>query len=325
LILVTGAAGFIGFHVAQRLLARGDYVVGLDNLNAYYDPALKEARLALLRRQSQFAFERCDIADRPALSAVFERYRFDAVVHLAAQAGVRYSMTHPHAYAEANVVGFLNLLELLRAHPPRHAVYASSSSVYGSNAKRPFSESDRVDTPMSLYAASKRADELMAHVYALNFGLSLTGLRLFTVYGPWGRPDMAPIRFARAMLAGEAIDVYNHGQMGRDFTFIDDVADGIVRVLDRVPAPGAGGVPHRIFNVGNDRPERLLRFIEVLARNLGCEPRLNMLPMQPGDAPETAADISALRSEYGWAPSTRIEDGLMRFIDWFRVYFGTKK
>ncbi|MCX7900916.1 MAG: SDR family NAD(P)-dependent oxidoreductase, partial [Burkholderiaceae bacterium] len=258
MILVTGAAGFIGFHVAQALLARGDAVLGLDSLNDYYDPALKQARLAQLAH-SRFIFERCDLADRAAVQAVFARHRIEAVVHLAAQAGVRYSLSHPHAYVDANVVGFLNLLEAVRARPVRHTVYASTSSVYGANTKLPFAVEDRVDQPVSLYAATKRADELMAYVYARQFGLVLTGLRFFTVYGPWGRPDMAAFKFTRAILAGEPIEVYNHGDMKRDFTYIDDVVDGLLRVLDRPPAPDENGVPPRLYNIGNHRPEPLLR------------------------------------------------------------------
>jgi UDP-glucuronate 4-epimerase len=320
MILVTGAAGFIGYHVAQALLARGDAVLGIDNLNDYYDPALKQARLAQFGA-GNFVFERCDLADRDALAALFARHRIDAVVHLAAQAGVRYSLTHPHVYAEANLVGFLNLLEALRAHPVRHAVYASTSSVYGSNEKQPFAVADRVDRPVSLYAATKRANELMAHVYALQFGLALTGLRFFTVYGPWGRPDMAAFKFTRAILAGEPIEVYNHGDMKRDFTYVTDVAAAVLAVLDRVPRPD-GAIPHRLFNVGNHRPEPLLRFIEVLAHAIGKTPQMRLLPMQPGDVKETYADISELQHEYGWAPTTTIETGLAEFVRWYRRYYG---
>jgi UDP-glucuronate 4-epimerase len=325
LILVTGAAGFIGFHVAQRLLARGELVLGLDNLNAYYDPKLKEARLNLLQRERNFLFERCDIADRAALAAAWARHPINRVVHLAAQAGVRYSITHPHEYVEANIVGFLNLLELLRGRPPLHAVYASSSSVYGANRKQPFAEGDRVERPVSLYAATKRADELIAHVYAASYGLTLTGLRLFTVYGPWGRPDMAVFKFTQAMLAGDAIDVYNYGRMARDFTFVDDVADGILRVLDRVPRTDEGGVPHRIFNMGNSRSEPLLRFIEVLGSALGRKPRINLLPMQLGDVPETAADLASLSEEFGWVPDTPIEAGLQSFVEWYLGHYDSQQ
>lgn len=319
MILVTGAAGFIGFHVARRLAARGDPVLGIDNLNDYYDPALKRARLAQIGSDN-FVFERCDLADREAVFALFERHRVDAVVHLAAQAGVRYSLTHPHAYVDANVAGFLNLLEALRARPVRHAVYASTSSVYGANVKQPFAVADRADHPVSLYAATKRANELMAYVYARQFGLVLTGLRLFTVYGPWGRPDMAAFKFTRAILADEPIDVYNFGDMKRDFTYIDDVADAVVRVLDRAP-PAEDGVPHRLFNVGNHRPEPLLHFIQVLAEAIGRKPQMRLLPLQPGDVKETCADIEPLRAAYGWAPTTTIETGLPQFVRWYRAHY----
>ncbi|MFN3565821.1 MAG: NAD-dependent epimerase/dehydratase family protein [Burkholderiaceae bacterium] len=322
MILVTGAAGFIGFHVARALRARGDAVLGIDSLNDYYDPALKQARLAELADDRGFVFERVDLADRDATLAVFARHRIEAVVHLAAQAGVRYSLTHPHVYVEANVAGFVNLLEALRAHPVRHAVYASTSSVYGANTKQPFSTSDRVDRPISLYAATKRANELMAYVYALQFGIPLTGLRFFTVYGPWGRPDMAAFKFTRAILAGEPIDVYNHGEMARDFTYVDDIADGVLRVLDRVPARDADGVQHRVYNIGNHRPEPLLRFIDVLAGAIGRAPQMRMLPMQPGDVPSTWADIEDLKRDYGWVPTTPIEVGLPRFVAWYRAHYG---
>jgi UDP-glucuronate 4-epimerase len=323
--LVTGAAGFIGYFVARALLARGGQVVGLDNLNDYYDPALKQARLAQLTGLPGFTFERIDLAHRDAMRALFARHRFAGVVHLAAQAGVRYSLSHPHAYADSNLTGFLALLEAVRAYPTLHTVYASSSSVYGANTVLPFAERDRVDRPVSLYAATKRANELMAHVYALQFGLPLTGLRFFTVYGPWGRPDMATFRFTRAVLAGEPIDVYNHGDMRRDFTYVDDVVDGVLRVLDRVPPPDDEGVPHRVFNIGNHRPEPLMRFIEVLGRVLGRTPAMNLMPMQPGDVKETFADISALQREYGWSPTTTIDEGLPRFVAWFRDYYGQAK
>jgi UDP-glucuronate 4-epimerase len=319
-ILVTGAAGFIGYHVAQALLARGDAVLGIDNLNDYYDPALKQARLAQFPGRN-FVFERCDLADRAAMRDLFVRHRIDGVVHLAAQAGVRYSMTHPHVYVESNVAGFLNLLEALRAFPVRHAVYASTSSVYGGNEKQPFAVADRVDRPVSLYAATKRANELMAHVYALQFALPLTGLRFFTVYGPWGRPDMAAFKFTRAILADEPIDVYNFGDMKRDFTYVADVASAVLAVLDRRPEPGEGGIPHRLFNVGNHRPESLKRFIEVLAAKIGKTPKMSLLPMQPGDVKETYADIGELQREYGWAPTTGIEAGLAQFVEWYRAHY----
>lgn len=319
--LVTGAAGFIGYFVARSLLARGETVVGLDNLNDYYDPGLKQSRLDLLQGEHRFEFERIDLADRPAMQSLFARRRFSRIVHLAAQAGVRYSMTHPHAYVDSNVSGFLNVLEGARAFPVQHLVYASSSSVYGANTSLPFAEADRVDHPVSLYAATKRANELMAHVYAMQFGTPLTGLRFFTVYGPWGRPDMATFKFTRAVLAGEPIDVYNHGDMQRDFTYVDDIVDGVVRILHRVPAAGADGVPHRIYNIGNHRPEPLLRFIEVLGHALGRTPALRLLPMQPGDVKATFAETRALREEYGWAPTTGIDEGLPRFVQWYRDFY----
>jgi len=319
-ILVTGAAGFIGYHVARALATRGDAVLGIDSLNDYYDPALKRARLAQLGG-GNFVFERCDLVDRAAVQTLFAHHAIDAVVHLAAQAGVRYSLSHPHAYVDANVAGFLNLLEALRAHPVRHCVYASTSSVYGANVKQPFAVGDRVDHPVSLYAATKRANELMAYVYARQFGLVLTGLRFFTVYGPWGRPDMAAFKFTRAILAGEPIEVYNFGDMRRDFTYIDDVVDAVVRVLDRAPA-SEDGVPHRLLNVGNSRPEPLLRFIEVLADAIGKKPQMRLLPLQPGDVKETSADIEPMRREYGWEPRTTIESGLPEFVRWYRGYYG---
>jgi UDP-glucuronate 4-epimerase len=324
-VLVTGAAGFIGYHVARRLLERGTPVVGLDNLNAYYDPQLKQARLDRLRKLPGFTFEHVELADRDAVDAVFERHRFDGIVHLAAQAGVRYSITHPHAYVDSNVSGFLVLLEAVRRRPVRHTVYASTSSVYGANTKLPFSVTDRVDKPVSLYAATKRANELMAYVYALQFGLPLTGLRFFTVYGPWGRPDMALFRFTRAMLEGEPVDVYNHGDMQRDFTFIDDIVSGVLAVHDRQPEPeidGERAIPHRVYNIGNHRPEPLLRYIDVIAKSLGVTPKLNMLPMQQGDVKATYADTSDLRRDYGWAPTTSIDEGVPQFVAWYREFYG---
>lgn len=325
MILVTGAAGFIGYHVAEALLARGERVVGLDNLNAYYDPALKQARLERLSGAPDFTFERVELADRAAVAEVFARHRFDRVVHLAAQAGVRYSITHPFAYVDSNLTGFLAMLEAARADGRvRHFVYASTSSVYGANTKLPFAISDRTDHPVSLYAATKRANELMAHVYASQFGIPLTGLRFFTVYGPWGRPDMALFRFTRAMLEGAPIDVYNHGDMQRDFTYIDDIVSGVLAVLDRVPAPDTSdgvAVPHRLYNIGNHRPEPLMRFIDVLARTLGVTPQMNLLPMQPGDVKATYADITDLQRDYGWQPTTPIDVGLPRFVNWYRDFY----
>jgi len=320
--LVTGAAGFIGSFVAQRLLERGDHVIGLDDLNDYYDPELKRARLARLQRQSQFAFEKADIVDTAEIERIFAQHAIESVVHLAAQAGVRHSITHPQDYIDSNVTGFLNILQAVRARPVQHLVYASSSSVYGGNENLPFSESDRVDRPVSLYAATKRTNELMAYVYALQFGVPATGLRFFTVYGPWGRPDMATFRFTQAIIAGHPIDVYNHGDMRRDFTYIDDIVEGVVRVLDRVPAKGSDGVQHRVYNIGNHRSEPLLRFIEVLSDALGRKAEMRLLPMQMGDVKETFADISALSSEYGWAPTTSIDVGLPRFVKWYGEYYG---
>jgi UDP-glucuronate 4-epimerase len=317
--LVTGAAGFIGYHVCARLLARGDAVVGIDNLNDYYDPRLKQARLDRLAHQ-RFVFERIELADTAAVNTLFARHRLARIVHLAAQAGVRYSLTHPHAYVDSNVTGFLNLLEAVRARPVEHFVYASSSSVYGANSKLPFAVEDRVDHPVSLYAATKRANELMGYVYARTFGLKLTGLRFFTVYGPWGRPDMAAMIFARAILAGEPIDVFNHGRMQRDFTYIDDIVTGVLAVLDRLP-PADDGVQHRVYNIGNHRSEELLRFIAVLSKALGREPQMNLLPMQPGDVPATYADIGALQRDYGWQPTTSIDEGLPRLVAWYREYY----
>ena len=318
-ILVTGAAGFIGYHVTERLLARGDTVVGIDNLNDYYDPRLKQARLDRLVHP-RFTFERIELADRAAVEALFVRHSFSRIVHLAARAGVRYSLTHPHAYVDSNVTGFLNLLEAVRARPVEHFVYASSSSVYGANTKLPFSVEDRVDHPVSLYAATKRANELMGFVYARTFGIPLTGLRFFTVYGPWGRPDMAAMIFTRAILAGEPIDVYNHGNLQRDFTYIDDIVSGVVAIVDRLP-PAQDGIQHRVYNIGNHRPEPLMRFIEVLAAALGRKPQMNMLPMQPGDVHATYADTSALQAEYGWRPTTSIDEGLPRLVRWYREYY----
>jgi len=321
-ILVTGAAGFIGAAVAEQLLANGQEVVGIDNLNAYYDPQLKQARLARVRAAGggeRFRFEPLDLNDAAGMRRLFDAQRFTGVVHLAAQAGVRHSFTHPRDYVDSNLSGFLNLLECLRAQPPAHCVYASSSSVYGANTRTPFSEDDRVDHPVSLYAATKRANELMADVYARQFGLHLTGLRFFTVYGPWGRPDMAPMKFTRAILAGEAIDVYNHGDMARDFTYIDDIVHGVLAVL-ALPAP-AQAVPHRIFNIGNNKPEALMHFIDVLEGAIGRPAVRRMLPMQPGDVQSTAADVQKLFQATGWAPSTPIETGLPRMVEWYRSYF----
>ena len=309
-VLVTGAAGFIGFHLVQRLLGRGDEVVGLDNLNAYYPVVLKEARLAQIDSE-RFRFVRMDLADREALPALFAAERFDAVVNLAAQAGVRYSVENPWAYVDSNVVGFLNILECCRHYPVRHLVYASSSSVYGGNEKTPFSEEDRVDNPVSLYAATKKADELMAGCYCHLYGLKATGLRFFTVYGPWGRPDMSPMLFASAILAGKPIKVFNHGDMLRDFTYIDDIGEGVVRVLDRVPDR------HEVFNIGCSSPVKLMDFISEMERALGREADKVMLPMQPGDVYQTYADTGKLERELGYKPSVKLREGIGRFVDWY--------
>jgi UDP-glucuronate 4-epimerase len=331
-ILVTGAAGFIGMHVVQRLAARGDRVVGIDNLNAYYDPALKQARLAELAALPQFRFERLDIADGPALEALFAREKFDRVVHLAAQAGVRYSIENPLAYGESNLSGFLNVLEACRRHPVSHLVYASSSSVYGGNAKMPFSEADSVDHPVSLYAATKKANELMAHTYSHLYGIATTGLRFFTVYGPWGRPDMAYFSFTRDILAGTPIAVFNDGQMMRDFTYIDDIVDGVVAVLDKpatpdpafdaqAPHPGRSRAPYRVFNIGNQDPVQLGVFVETIEKALGVPAVKQYKPMQPGDVVATYADVSALREWTGVSPRTPLADGIGRFVAWYRAHF----
>lgn len=331
-ILVTGAAGFIGMHACERLLARGDTVVGIDNLNAYYDVALKEARLARLAAHPRFSFERLDIADRGAMDALFGRIRPHRVLHLAAQAGVRYSIEAPHAYADSNLTGFVNLLESCRTHPVEHLVYASSSSVYGGNMKLPFSERDAVDHPISLYAATKRANELMAHTYSHLFGMPATGLRFFTVYGPWGRPDMALFKFTRAILAGEPIDVYGHGQLWRDYTYIDDIAEGVLRVLDKpatpdsgydplAPNPSTSNAPHRIFNIGNQAPTLLTDYIGALESALGMAAIQRMLPQQPGDMHTTSADTAALTEWVGFTPATPVREGVARFINWYRDFY----
>ena len=314
-ILVTGAAGFIGAALSERLLGRGHSVVGLDNFNDYYDPALKEARAARLEGRPGFRMVRADLADAAALGAVFGAERFDVVVNLAAQAGVRYSLVNPGAYVQSNLVGFVNVLECCRHHGLPRLVYASSSSVYGGNEKMPFSEDDRVDSPVSLYAATKKSDELLAHVYAHLFGLQTVGLRFFTVYGPWGRPDMAMWLFADAMLAGRPIKVFNHGKMKRDFTYVDDIVSGVVACVE---SRDLG--PEEIFNIGNNRPEELLRLIEVLAGALGVEPKMEMLPMQPGDVPATYADISRIHAKLGYEPTTPIDVGLPAFAKWFLAY-----
>jgi UDP-glucuronate 4-epimerase len=332
-VLVTGAAGFIGFHLAKRLLALGRQVVGLDSLNEYYDPALKQARLAQLTGSPGFRFVRLDLSDRAGMEKLFRTERFDAVVNLAAQAGVRFSLSNPHVYAEANLVGFLNVLEGCRHGGVQHLVFASSSSVYGLNVRMPFCVHDNVDHPVSLYAATKKANELMAHSYSHLYRLPATGLRFFTVYGPWGRPDMALFKFTRAILAGEPIDVYNHGNMRRDFTYVDDIVEGVVRVVDHVPAPdprwdgaapdpGTSSAPYRLYNIGNSNPVELTEFVRVLERALGRSAQLNLLPLQPGDVPATAADVADLSAEVGFAPSTGIEVGIPKFVAWYRQYYG---
>lgn len=321
-LLVTGAAGFIGMHVCQRLLARGDEVTGIDNLNDYYPPQLKRDRLARLLPAAGFRFEPIDVADAAAVQALFAQGGFDVVVHLAAQAGVRHSIHHPLAYGHSNLTGYLNVLEACRQSKVRHLVYASSSSVYGGNGKMPFSEDDRVDTPVSLYAATKRANELMAYSYSHLYLLPTTGLRFFTVYGPWGRPDMAYFSFTKAILEGRPIDVFNHGQMARDFTYVDDVVEGVVRVADR-PPPAGDTPPARLFNIGNHQPEPLLDFIACIEAATGRKAELRLLPMQDGDVPATYADVDRLHDWVGFRPTTRLKDGIERFVAWYLQYYGT--
>jgi len=333
-VLVTGSAGFIGNRVSQRLLERGDEVIGLDNLSPYYDVKLKEDRLALIKDHENFTEARFDMADRDAVAQLFQDHRPDRVINLAAQAGVRHSLEAPHDYVDTNLVGFVNLLEGCRATHVEHFVYASSSSVYGTNSEMPFTVHDRVDHPISLYAASKRANELMAHTYSHLFGIPSTGLRFFTVYGPWGRPDMALFLFTKAILAGEPIDVFNKGDMRRSFTYIDDIVEGVIRVLD-TPPEGTTAVgteedpansqtaPFRVFNIGSDEAVSLRRYIEVLEENLGIEAHKNMLPMQPGDVAATWADVDDLKSAVGYHPTTTVEDGVKRFVEWYKDYYGT--
>ena len=332
-ILVTGTAGFIGAALAQRLLARGDIVHGFDNHNDYYDPALKEARLAQFAPHPAYTHQRAELADSAAVDAAFASFRPQRVVHLAAQAGVRYSIENPRAYVQSNLVGFVNILEACRHGGIDHLVYASSSSVYGANRKLPFAVEDAVDHPVSLYAASKKANELMAHTYSHLYRLPTTGLRFFTVYGPWGRPDMSPMLFAARISRGEPIDVFNHGRHSRDFTYIDDIVEGVIRTLDHPaepdpaydasqPNPGTSSAPYRVYNLGNDQPVQLLRFIELLEQQLGRTVEKRLLPMQPGDVPDTWADVSALRRDVGYAPGTSIEEGVARFVAWYRGYHG---
>ena len=332
-VIVTGAAGFIGARLSQALLERGDEVLGFDNLNAYYDPRLKQARLDRLMPLPGFRFRRGSLEDRASIGEAFTSFRPERVVNLAAQAGVRYSLENPQAYVDSNITGFLNILEACRHHGTEHLVYASSSSVYGANRKLPFSVEDNVDHPVSMYAATKKANELMAHTYSHLFAVPTTGLRFFTVYGPWGRPDMALFLFTRRILAGEPIDVFNHGRHSRDFTYVDDIVEGVIRTLDRPPAPGVGDLsemasparssaPYRVYNIGNHTPVQLLRYIEVLEQCLGRKAECRLLPMQPGDVPDTWADVEALRRDVGYSPSTPIEVGVARFVEWYLQYYG---
>lgn len=330
--LVTGAAGFIGFNVTQRLLAAGHQVVGLDNLNDYYDVNLKTARLDLINTHPNFTFMKGDLADREGIAELFRSQRFQRVIHLAAQAGVRYSLENPLAYADANLIGHLNILEGCRHNQVEHLLYASSSSVYGLNRKMPFSTDDSVDHPVSLYAATKKANELMSHTYSHLYGIPTTGLRFFTVYGPWGRPDMALFKFTRAIIAGEKIDVYNHGQMRRDFTYIDDIAEAILRLQDVIPqadinwtvesgSPATSSAPYRVYNIGNSQPVTLMKYIEALESALGQVAEKNMLPMQPGDVMETSADTTALYKVIGFKPQTSVEEGVARFVEWYKDFY----
>ena len=331
-MLVTGAAGFIGFHTSRLLLERGDEVVGLDNLNAYYDPALKDARLEILLDYPAFRFEKIDVADREAMQEVFQREKFERVVHLAAQAGVRYSLENPHAYVHSNVTGFLQVIEGCRRNDVEHLVYASTSSVYGANTRMPFSEGQGVDHPLTLYAATKRSNELMAHSYSSLYGLPTTGLRFFTVYGPWGRPDMALFLFTKNILAGLPIDVFNEGFHQRDFTYVDDIVKGVAAAVDQVaapdlnwdsdhPNPGTSSAPFKIYNIGNQTPVALKRYIEVLEQALGKTAQKNLLPMQQGDLPDTWADVEALARDVGYRPATNLETGVKRFVEWYLAYY----
>ena len=331
-ILVTGAAGFIGFHLAKRLLTDGHEVIGVDNLNDYYDVQLKQDRLAILKRNLSFRFSLTDLADRRGIAELFNKEKPEIVVNLAAQAGVRYSLENPHAYVDSNLTGFTNILEGCRHNAVKHLVYASSSSVYGANTSMPFSVHHNVDHPISLYAATKKANELMAHTYAALYRLPCTGLRFFTVYGPWGRPDMALFLFTRAILEGRPIDVYNEGRMRRDFTYIDDIIEGVVRVMKKIPAgssgwsgkapdPASSFAPYRLFNIGNNQPVELMDFIAALEDHLGRKAQMRLLPMQPGDVPETYADVDDLMAEVGFKPSTSIWEGIGKFVEWYREYY----
>jgi UDP-glucuronate 4-epimerase len=332
-VLVTGAAGFIGYHLCARLIERGDTVVGLDNLNDYYDIRLKASRLGRLQGNKHFTFHKTDIADRDAMAGLFSGERFDIAVNLAAQAGVRYSLVNPHAYIESNIAGFLNVLEGCRHGKVKHLVFASSSSVYGSNATLPFSVHHNVDHPVSLYAVTKKSNELMAHSYASLYGLPCTGLRFFTVYGPWGRPDMAYFLFTKAILENRPIDVFNHGLMMRDFTYIDDIVEGIIRVMDKFPRPhprwnrnhpdpATSCAPYRLYNIGNNRAVELKRFIEILEDCIGKKAKRRLLPMQPGDVPATYADVDDLARDAGFRPHTSLEEGLRKFVEWYREFYG---
>jgi UDP-glucuronate 4-epimerase len=331
-LLLTGAAGFIGFHTAKILLARGDEVVGLDNLNDYYDVNLKQARLAILQQSPNFRFVKLDIVDRSCMAELFAREKFQRVIHLAAQAGVRYSIQNPLAYIDSNVVGFANVLEGCRHNGVEHLVFASTSSVYGANTKMPFSVHQNVDHPLSFYAATKKANELMAHTYAHLYRLPVTGLRFFTVYGPWGRPDMALFLFTKNILEGKPIDVFNYGNHRRDFTYVDDIAEGVVRALDRVaqpnptwssdaPDPGTSNAPYRLYNIGNNQPVELMRYIECIEASLGKKAQMNLLPLQAGDVPDTYADVEDLVRDVGYKPATPVEEGVRRFIEWYLSYY----
>lgn len=330
-ILITGAAGFIGFHTAEKLLQQGESIVGIDNLNDYYTPQLKEDRLKLLSSYKNFTFVKLDINDNDGLENLFSKYKFTDVIHLAAQAGVRYSLKNPRAYVDANLAGFVNILECCRHNDIKHLIFASSSSVYGANIKKPFTESDRVDHPVSLYAATKKANELLAHSYASLYNLPCTGLRFFTVYGPWGRPDMAYFKFVKNIINGTTIDVYNNGSMRRDFTYIDDIVNGVLQVLKKPAQPDPDWsskisaeisyAPYRIYNIGNGNPVQLLDFIKTIENILGKKAVLNMQPMQDGDVTETFADISLLREQFGYQPKIKIADGMKRFVDWYKNYY----